>query len=280
MLIFEKVDQIQAHLLNYTPSESIGFVPTMGALHQGHISLIQQAKQENSIVVCSIFVNPIQFNNPNDLLKYPRTFDEDVNLLEKAGCDILFFPSEAEMYPKLDETKYDFGHLEVVMEGKSRPGHFRGVAVVVRRLFEIIKPHKSYFGKKDFQQLKIVESLVKQYNLSPEIIPCEIIREFDGLAMSSRNMRLTAKQRTEAPLIYQTLKNSVLLAKSLPICEIIEYVVNTINRSDLMKVEYFEIADGDSLMPIYHWHESKNPMGFIVVNLGEIRLIDNINFIL
>ena len=280
MQIFETTLEIQNFLESYKLHHSIGFVPTMGALHRGHTTLIEQSKKENDITVCSIFVNPIQFNNQDDLLKYPRTLNEDIKALEDVGCDVLFYPSVEEMYPFPDVTQYNFGNLEKVMEGKFRPGHFRGVAVVVRRLFEIIRPDKSYFGKKDFQQLKIVESLVHQYQLSPKIIGCEIVRESDGLAMSSRNARLNELQRAEVPLIYKTLKEASLMAKELNVVTLKEEVCNKINSNSQMKVEYFEIADSESLESIQFWNQSANPMGFIVVNVGDIRLIDNINFIL
>ena len=280
MHIFTTVFQIQNYLSSLPTEKSIGFVPTMGALHDGHLSLIRQAKSQNDLCISSIFVNPIQFNNQKDLEKYPRTYDEDVEMLKGAFCDVLFYPEVKEMYPVPDTTKYDFNHLDRVMEGEFRPGHFRGVAVVVRRLFEIIKPHRAYFGKKDFQQLKIVESLVKQFSLSPEIVGCEIIREKDGLAMSSRNMRLNDHQRLAAPLIYEALLKAKQIAKQYTVSETIRYVMDTINSNKELHVEYFKICDSQSLLEIESWETSKTPMGFIVVNVGEIRLIDNINFIL
>lgn len=280
MHIFKTVVEIQDYLNIEAIEQTIGFVPTMGALHQGHLSLIRQAKAGNALCVSSIFVNPIQFNNPSDLEKYPRTIEKDVEMLKSAGCDILFFPDVKEMYPEEDTTVYDFNQLDKVMEGEFRPGHFRGVAVVVRRLFEIIKPHKAYFGKKDFQQLKIVESLVRQYSLSPVIVGCEIVREADGLAMSSRNIRLTARQREVAPFIYQSLKEAVNLMHSKSVEETIKFVKDCINNKAEMEVEYFKICDSNTLLEIKDWKNSNSIMGFIVVNIGEIRLIDNINFIL
>lgn len=258
--------------------KSIGFVPTMGALHQGHLSLIQQSKEENEITVCSIFVNPIQFNNPSDLEKYPNQLDKDIKMLEEHDCDILFNPNVEEMYPEPDNAEFDFGYLDTVMEAANRPGHFRGVAIVVKRLFEIVEPSRSYFGKKDYQQLLIVKSLVEQYQLSPEIIACTIVREKNGLAMSSRNNRLSIAQKQKAPTIYANLKKAQELKKYLS-PELIKVWIEEkhLDQEDF-KLEYFEIYDAESLKPIKAWGDAVNSMGFIVVQMGDIRLIDNIEF--
>ncbi|RLD36376.1 MAG: pantoate--beta-alanine ligase [Bacteroidetes bacterium] len=260
-------------------SKSIGFVPTMGALHQGHLTLVEQAKHENDYVVVSIFVNPTQFNNKEDLNKYPRDTDADLEKLDSVGCDFVFLPAVDEMYPR-DETlrKYDFGSLTHVMEGKNRPGHFDGVATIVHKLFEAIPATRAYFGKKDYQQLLVIKSLVKQLRLNIEIRPCNIVREADGLAMSSRNQRLTKEQRKVAPVIYQTLQKAVKMASNTSPDEIKAFVMSEINKVTEMKLEYFEMANADSFQPIIHFEKNKNIMGFIVVNLGAIRLIDNIQF--
>ncbi len=254
---------------------SIGFVPTMGALHEGHLELIRKAKNENDFVVCSIFVNPIQFNNPEDLEKYPRNLETDISKLEKTGCDLLFFQSVKEMYPAPVKTRYDFGDLEKVMEGKHRQGHFNGVAIVVKKLFEIIKPDKSYFGEKDYQQLVIIQALVTKYNIPVEIIPCDTVREPDGLAKSSRNKRLTPEERKIAPVIYQILKEVKNKAGKTSINELTKWAEQQLNNCNGMKTEYFEIVDKKTLQPIESW-ENKNCIACVALFLGKIRLIDNI----
>ncbi len=256
--------------------KSVGFVPTMGALHQGHLALVKRAKSENDIVIVSIFVNPIQFNNKEDLLKYPRTLEKDAAMLVSMGCDAIFAPDEKEMYPKPDNTVYDFGQLANVMEGKFRPGHFNGVAVVVKRLFDIVQPDKAYFGEKDYQQLQIIKSLVTQKNILVTIIPCPIVRETDGLAMSSRNMQLTAEERKEAPFIYQILQQAKAKANQLSPEELKNWVLQQIASNALLTAEYFEIVDTTTLLPITFWKESVHSIGCIAVFLGKVRLIDNI----
>jgi len=256
---------------------SVGFVPTMGALHQGHLSLVRRAGKENDRVVVSIFVNPTQFNNAEDLEKYPRDLATDLNLLSDEGCDLVFAPEVEEMYPDGEEkAAYDFGLLTGVMEGANRPGHFDGVATVVEKLFEAIPADRAYFGKKDYQQLLVIRSLVKQRNIDIEIVGCEIVREADGLAMSSRNRRLTAAQRARAPFIYSTLQKAASLAGQLSPVELKELVAKEINSVEEMELEYFEPADADTLQPVETFEKNKNVMGFIVVNLGSVRLIDNI----
>ena len=256
--------------------KSIGFIPTMGALHDGHLSLIRQSKAENDITVCSIFVNPIQFNKQEDLDNYPNQLQKDIELLDEEECDYLFNPSVNEMYPKPDNSTFDFGELEKVMEGANRPGHFRGVAIVVKRLFEIIEPNRAYFGKKDYQQLLIVKSLVNQFRLSPEIIGCDIVREDSGLAMSSRNQRLSFGQKRKAPSIYINLKKAKDLKEYLAPDVLKRWIEEKYIGHDDFKLEYIEIADGNNLQPIEKWNDTDKPMAFIVVHMGDVRLIDNI----
>lgn len=255
---------------------TIGFVPTMGALHEGHLELMRKTKQENDILACSIFVNPIQFNNKEDLKKYPRTLEDDIRKLNSIGCDILFTPSTKEMYPEEEKTIYDFGNLDKVMEGMHRHGHFNGVAIVVKKLFDIIQPDKAYFGEKDFQQLVIIQTLVKQLKLSVEIIPCPIVREKDGLAMSSRNERLSPDERKSAPIIFKTLQDAKNNFSKFSIEEIKKHVASKINSNPGMKLEYFEIVDKQSLLPVKNLTDSKNCIACIALFLGKIRLIDNI----
>ncbi len=260
--------------------KSIGFVPTMGALHQGHLSLIECSNKKDDITVVSIFVNPTQFNNQNDFEKYPRILDDDLEQLKKVKCDLLFVPSNEEMYPDEDTREFDFGHLDKVMEGAHRPGHFRGVGLIVSKLFEVITPDRAYFGEKDFQQIAIIRSLTKKLNLPVEIVSCPIIREEDGLAMSSRNIRLTDEQRKNVPLISKTLFESLVKAKSLSVEETKEWVIRTLNNNAYLDVEYFEIVDENTLLPVESWEQPCNKRGCIAVHVGDIRLIDNIGFYL
>jgi len=258
---------------------TIGFVPTMGALHEGHLQLMRRAKQENDLLVVSVFVNPIQFNNPEDLKKYPRNLEKDKQLLETVSCDIVFAPTVEEMYPEAVTTKYDFGKLETVMEGAFRKGHFNGVAVVVKKLFDIVLPDKAYFGEKDFQQLAIIQELVRMENLPVQIVPCPIVREEDGLAMSSRNERLTGDERKAAPFIHKTLKEAVKLSEKMNPAEIKKWVIEQFSATDVFQIEYFEIANDRDLQPITAWDKAFGTMGFVAVQLGQVRLIDNIRFI-
>lgn len=258
----------------------IGLVPTMGALHQGHAALVRRARQENDIVIVSVFVNPIQFNNPSDLEKYPRTLTEDLDLLESLGCDYVFTPEAVEMYPPngIPHEIYDFGTLDKVMEGASRPGHFQGVAVIVSKLFDLSCAHKAYFGEKDFQQLAIIQHLVKQKKREIAIVPCAIVREEDGLAMSSRNMRLTVEQRALAPVIHKILQASKLLQTEKTPKELQEWIRKEIAVYPAMELEYFEIADAESLQSIHTWNDCKHCVGCIVVLFDQVRLIDNIRY--
>ena len=254
----------------------VGFVPTMGALHEGHLSLINRAKNDNDIVVSSVFVNPIQFNNPTDLEKYPRTPELDIEKLKNAGCDAVFMPSVEEMYPEKVEDHYDFGDLERVMEGACRPGHFNGVAIVVRKLFEIVNPDKAYFGEKDFQQLAIIKKMVCNLNMGLEIVPCPIIRENDGLAMSSRNVRLNEEERAVAPKIFATLNDAVSKKNSMSPAEMREYALAKYAEIKEFDVEYVEITDEINLQSINNWDECEHARIFVALQLGPVRLIDNV----
>ncbi|MBP7487455.1 MAG: pantoate--beta-alanine ligase [Parabacteroides sp.] len=258
--------------------KKVGLVPTMGALHAGHISLVKRCVAENDVCVVSIFVNPTQFNNPNDLLTYPRTLDEDCQLLESSGCTYVFAPSVEEMYPEPDNRVFDFGTVAQVMEGARRPGHFNGVAQIVSKLFYAVKPDVSYFGEKDFQQIAVIRAMVKQLGIPVEIVDCPIQRESDGLALSSRNTRLTPEQRQKAPVIARTLKESITFVPEKSVQQVIDYVVSTLNNVPDMSVEYFEIVDGNTLESITNWSDTTYPVGCITVYCGEVRLIDNVKY--
>lgn len=257
---------------------SIGLVPTMGALHAGHISLVERCVRENDVCVVSVFVNPTQFNDKHDLETYPRTLEADCALLEAAGCHYVFAPSVEEMYPEPDMRVFNLGRVAEVMEGAMRPGHFNGVAQVVSKLFYIVEPDNAYFGEKDFQQIAVIRAMVKQLNIPVKINACPIKREADGLALSSRNTRLTPELRQKAPLIARTLKESTTFAPGKSVQEVIDFVVNTINADPDMRVEYYEIVDGNTLEAIKDWSETDYPVGCITVFCGEVRLIDNIKY--
>lgn len=255
----------------------VGFVPTMGFLHKGHGSLIDQCKKENGLCVCDIFVNPLQFNENKDYVNYPTDIAKDREYLEKLGCQILYIPLKEDIYPSGHiPLKYDFGYLETVMEGKHRPGHFQGVAEVVRILFEIVKPDRAYFGEKDFQQLKIIENLVKQFDFQIEIVSCPIIREPDGLALSSRNVRLTEHERKIAPFIFQQLiwckEHFIKFSPS----DLKKHIQLQFSRHSEFSLEYIEFADRLDLKITKHWDDAKSVGAFIAVRLGNVRLIDNI----
>ncbi len=256
--------------------KTIGFVPTMGALHQGHISLVNKASQMADIIVVSVFVNPNQFNNVDDLKNYPRTLDDDIKKLEGTACNILYHPTVEEVYPEKDERIFDFGILDKVMEGEFRPGHFNGVAQVVSRFFDLVQPDKAFFGEKDFQQLAIIKRMTKMLNYGIEIVPCSIVREGDGLAMSSRNALLDEEYRKEAVLISKTLFESKKLIDTKNIKEVINFVTEKINDSALLKVEYFNIVDGNTLQPVDDWSKSDYIVGCIAVFADKVRLIDNL----
>lgn len=268
--------ELQQKLSELRIRGSIGFVPTMGALHSGHLSLVKKAAEENQTVVVSIFVNPTQFNNAEDLKRYPRNLQADLNLLQDTGCNLVFAPDVATIYPEPDTRKFDFGNLDRVMEGKHRPGHFNGVAQVVSKLFELIQPDRAYFGLKDFQQLAVIKKLVRMMHLPVEIIPCPIVREKSGLAMSSRNELLTPEERENAALIYQTLVKAKNLKGEKSVQEIINRVKDTINQNPYLTVEYFEIVESENLEPVNGWNEHTGLVGCIAVHCGKVRLIDNI----
>jgi pantoate--beta-alanine ligase len=268
--------------------KTIGLVPTMGALHEGHLSLIRRARKENDFVVVSIFVNPIQFNNKEDLAKYPRTVENDCRLAEEAGADIAFTPSVEEMYPDGEPKEvYHFGPIEEVMEGPRRPGHFSGVAVVVRRLFDLTQPTRAYFGEKDFQQIAIIRNLLEQIKYPIELVPCPIVRADDGLALSSRNMRLSKEARAIAPEIYATLQQAVEMSEYEDVDSVCTWVVDTLGSfhevSELpeglkFEPEYFEIVDDTTLQPVDDWDAAPGIVGCIAVWLDGVRLIDVIRF--
>ncbi|MFO7722858.1 MAG: pantoate--beta-alanine ligase [Bacteroidales bacterium] len=254
----------------------LGFVPTMGALHQGHMSLVEMSVAENGMTACSIFVNPIQFNNPEDLKRYPRMPEKDLKMLESAGCDMVFLPSVEEMYPEPVARVYDFGHLDKVMEGAFRPGHFNGVAVVVHRLFELVDPDRAYFGLKDYQQLMIIREMVKQEGHRVEVTGCPIIREADGLAMSSRNLRLTPEQRAVAPEIHAALQYAAGNYQKHGTEELKTLLNSKLAAIPGARPEYVEMADAETLLPVSHWEANRSCILCVAVYLGDIRLIDNI----
>lgn len=258
--------------------KKIGFVPTMGALHEGHASLVKLAVAENDVVVVSDFVNPTQFNDQNDLLKYPRTLEADCELLDKVGAHYVFAPSVEEIYPEPDTRQFSYAPLDTVMEGKFRPGHFNGVCQVVSKLFMMVEPHCAYFGEKDFQQLAIIREMVKQMNFPIRIVGCPIVREFDGLALSSRNARLSDVQRVQALNISKTLFASKEYAATHTVEETQAFVEQAIAVSEGLELEYFEIVDGLTLQKIAGWDDTDYAVGCITVFCGEVRLIDNIKF--
>lgn len=278
MQVIKKIKDLKQEIKSQrSQGKTIGFVPTMGALHEGHLYLVDCAARENDIVIVSVFVNPIQFNNPEDLKKYPRNLEKDSELLSRHNTDYIFAPDSDEMYPEEVTKTYDFGNLDKVMEGKFRPGHFNGVAVVVHRLFDIVEPDKAYFGEKDFQQLAVIRQLVKQENIPVEIKGCKIIREENGLAMSSRNQRLSPDLREKASLIYKTLKKAVEKSKNQTVLQVKRFVEERLKELNI-NMEYFEIVDSDTLQSIKDWQESQNPRGCIAAYIGDVRLIDNIAF--
>jgi len=277
MKLFTTRNELKEALDAYrNQGKSIGFVPTMGALHEGHLSLVSQAGKENELVVVSIFVNPTQFNNPADLERYPRTLEEDMKKLATIGDPMVFAPSVEEMYPEPDTRQFNFGDLETVMEGRFRPGHFNGVGQIVSKLFDVVMPRRAYFGLKDFQQLAIIKEIVRQLHYDIEIVPCEIVREADGLAMSSRNQLLTSEHRAAAPVISQILFEAKKLVGEKSVEELTAWVQEKINKSPLLEVEYFEIVDDNYLQPVKTWDEPTVKVGCIAVHAGKVRLIDNV----
>jgi pantoate--beta-alanine ligase len=280
MLVLTTVQEVRDWISDTKGNScSIGFVPTMGALHQGHIALIEQSVRENNVTVCSIFVNPIQFNNKEDLAKYPRTLNNDLQLLEKANCDMVFVPSVEEMYPDDVSEHYHFGALEKVMEGASRPGHFTGVAIVVKRLFNFVQPDRAYFGKKDFQQLILIQKLVKIENLPIHVVACPTVREENGLAMSSRNRHLSPEDRTIASKVYHTLMNASQLFPHKGVYEIEQFVLSEIGKEKKIRLEYFDIVDKKTLQKSNKLDNPNGLIGCVAFWLGNVRLIDNIEFL-
>ena len=278
MLLVKTIKELQNILTDSRKSGTVGFVPTMGALHRGHLSLVKQAVLENETVVVSIFVNPTQFNDSADLEKYPRTLEPDLKLLKTTGCNIVFAPNAKEVYPETDIRKFDFGTLETVMEGKHRPGHFNGVAQVVSKLFDMVKPDKAYFGLKDFQQLAIIKMMVKQLELPVEIVSCSTVREVSGLAMSSRNELLSIEQRKNAAHIFETLTKAKEQKGQKSVEELTNWVIETINKNPFLNIEYFEIVDDEQLQPIKKWNYINSKIGCVAAFCGDVRLIDNIVF--
>ena len=281
MKVFSKIVDLQNQLFEDRKNgKEIGLVPTMGALHEGHASLVRRSVKENGITVVSVFVNPTQFNDKNDLKNYPRTLDADCQLLDACGADYVLAPSVEEMYPTPDTRQCDFPPVSTVMEGAHRPGHFNGVCQVVSRLFYIVKPNRAYFGEKDWQQIAVVKAMVKQLGLKVQIVECDIVRDADGLARSSRNTLLAKDERAIAPAIYKTLKESISYAKTHTVGETHDFVVNTINAVDGLEVEYFSIVDGNTLQDIAAWDDTPYVVGCITVYCGKtpIRLIDHIKY--
>ena len=281
MKVFTKIVDLQNALFDdRKQGKKIGMVPTMGALHEGHASLVRRSVKENGITVVSVFVNPTQFNDKNDLKNYPRTLEADCKLLEACGADYVFAPEVDEMYPTPDTRHFEYPPVSTVMEGAHRPGHFNGVCQVVSRLFYIARPDRAYFGEKDWQQIAVVKAMVKHLQLNVEIVECEIVRDADGLARSSRNTLLSADERAIAPRIYEALKNSLAYAKKHTLSETHDKVVSDINSVDGLDVEYFSIVDGNTLQDVANWEDSPYIVGCITVFCGKtpIRLIDHIKY--
>lgn len=277
MIVINTIAELKQQItLAKAEGKKIGFVPTMGALHRGHLSLVDYSIKENELTVVSIFVNPTQFNKKSDLSSYPRTLDSDLEKLAHLDPDFIFVPSVKEIYPKEDTRVFDFGDIDKVMEGENRPGHFNGVAQVVSRLFDIVMPDKSYFGRKDFQQVAIIQQLVKQFNYPIEIVSCPIIREDSGLAMSSRNMLLSEDERKNAAKISEVLNKASNFVCEKSVKQLKEWVIGQINSNPFLNVEYFEIVDDTYLKNISSWTEDNIKIACITVQVGSVRLIDNI----
>lgn len=281
MQVFQEIGSLQRFLENERKNgKNIGFVPTMGALHEGHSALINASKSDNSITVCSIYINPTQFNNKSDLEKYPRVISEDKKFLENAGCDVLFCPLDQVMYPEKPTVEISFGPLDGIMEGKFRPGHFRGVGMVVAKLFHIVQPDNAYFGQKDLQQFIIIKRLVSDLFFNLNLIVVPIVREADGLAMSSRNSRLTPEQRKKAPVFYEALTVGETLIKQEEELSVVKKEVEQLFLRKEIQLEYFEVVESDSLYPVKDLNQTKNMALCVAGYLGEIRLIDNLLLIL
>ena len=275
MKIFTRVNELREEL-DKREQAGIGFVPTMGALHAGHRSLVERARKENSTVVVSVFVNPTQFNDKNDLHRYPRTPEADARVLEQAGADFVLMPSVEEIYPEPDTRTFEFGAVDKVMEGATRPGHFNGVAQVVSRLFDIVRPARAYFGEKDFQQIAVVKAMVRQLGLPVQIVECPIVRGEDGLALSSRNTLLDKEHRAAAPHIYATLRAAVEKSPEMTPDELQAWVTAEVERNPLLKVVYYQSVDAATMQEVHDWNDAPRIQGCIAVMAGQIRLIDNI----
>lgn len=279
MRVVKTISELKSLISGYKQeNKTVGLVPTMGALHAGHKSLVDRARKENDIVVVSVFVNPTQFNNKQDLVTYPRTEERDCALLEAAGCDVVFMPAVEEVYPEPDNRQFDLGAVAEVMEGAHRPGHFNGVAQIVSKLFSFVEPDRAYFGEKDFQQIAVIRKMVQLEGFKLQIVACPIKREDDGLALSSRNVRLTAEQRQLAPNIYRVLKESCNFAKSHTVAETEKFVIDSLNALPQMEVEYYSIVDALTMQPVSDWADADSITGCITVYCGEVRLIDNIAY--
>lgn len=279
MKVIHTIKDLQAELsVLKAQGKKVGLVPTMGALHAGHASLVKRSVNENEVTVVSVFVNPTQFNDKNDLVKYPRTLDADCKLLEACGATYAFAPSVEEMYPEPDTRQFSYAPLDTVMEGAFRPGHFNGVCQIVSKLFEAVKPHRAYFGEKDFQQLAIIREMVRQMQFDLEIVGCPIVREEDGLALSSRNARLSAEERENALKISQTLFKSRTFAATHTVSKTLKFVEDAITAVPGLRLEYFEIVDGNTLQKVDNWNQTSYVVGCITVFCGDVRLIDNIKY--
>lgn len=277
MHIFREIGPMKAYLKRERSNRStVGLVPTMGALHGGHVSLLQASKRENTITLCSIYVNPTQFNNPADLEKYPRTLDKDIQMLQEAECDAVFCPDNSTMYPAASQLKFDFGALDKILEGEFRPGHYSGVALVVSKLFNLVQPDRAYFGQKDFQQFRVISRLVEELKFDLSLVCAPIVREADGLAMSSRNMRLNAAERKRAVILYQSLKQTRdRLLQGESFSELRKTVASQFDLNNV-KLEYLALADRESLTLLDNITDPSRAILLIAAHVGDVRLIDNL----
>lgn len=278
------IDTVAALQLAVTEAKqqglSVGLVPTMGALHEGHASLIRQCVAENQLTVVSVFVNPTQFNDPKDLQHYPRTFEADAQLIASLGGDIVFAPSVEEIYPQEDKRVFSYPPIDTVMEGARRPGHFNGVCQIVSKLFDLVSPDKAYFGEKDFQQIAVVRAMMRDLGCKFQLVPCPIVRETSGLALSSRNALMSEDERVLATNIYRTLRESVVFSQAHTVAETQQFVVNQLNALESLEVEYYEIVNGETLQTVTSWEDAAQIQGCITVFCGArpVRLIDNISY--
>lgn len=279
MIIIRTVRELQAAMQQHRDQgQSIGLVPTMGALHQGHLSLMNRARQDNEIVVASVFVNPTQFNNPDDLRTYPRTEEADCQAMESVGVDYAFIPTVEEIYPEPDTRVFELGPVAEVMEGAMRPGHFNGVAQIVSKLFAWTLPTRAYFGEKDYQQIAVIRKMAQLEGFEFEIVACPILRHEDGLAMSSRNVRLTPEQRAIAPMIRRVLLDSLEMKQTMTVAQVKQFVIEKIDSVEGLSTEYYEIVDSKTMQPIAEWADAETAVGCVTVYCGEVRLIDNITY--